>query len=260
MPVNTQNMPLITIPADLSDDLLSEFYKDLKQLLANHPESIAVDSSHLECASSGHVGALWQAHEICADAGVRMLLESPSPGLIRVLEILDLSEAFGEDRDIAPSQLRQAAKVGLMGQAESYADEFPADVDSINTALDHFLEFIRQFQLPETTEYVLRTIFYEITTNIRTHAELELNSLIVFSLRAEDSKTTMVFVDSGKPFDPTWMADDVDLRTVLKNRQTRGLGIPMICKLAEKISYKRVSGTINVFTVEVCGGDESGIR
>jgi anti-sigma regulatory factor (Ser/Thr protein kinase) len=258
--VNTQNMPSITIPANLSDNSLSKFYEDLKQLLADHPESIAVDSSQLECASSGHVGALWQAHELCADTGVRMLLESPSPGLIRVLEILDLSEAFGEERDIAPSQLRQAASVGLGGQTETYADEFPADVDSINTALDRFLELIRKFQLPETTEYVLRTIFYEITTNIRAHAGLEEHGLIVFSLRAEDLKLTLVFADSGKPFDPTWVADDVDLRKVLKNRQIRGLGIPMICKLAEKISYKLIDGTINVFTVEVSRGDESGTR
>ena len=251
MPVNTQNMPSITIPADLSDDSLSEFYEDLNRLLENPPETITVASSHLKCASSGHVGALWQAHQLCADAGVKMRLKSPSRGLKRVLEILDLSEAFGEDRDITPPQLRKAARFGLGGQAETYADEFPTDVDSINTALDRFLEFVRKFQLPETTEYVLRTIFYEITTNIRTHSGLEKGNLIVFSLRAKGSKVTLVFADSGKPFDPTLVADDVDLRMVLKNRQTRGLGIPMICKLAEKVTYIRIDGTINVFTVEV---------
>jgi len=98
---------------------------------------------------------------------------------------------------------------------------------------------------------VLRTIFYEIATNVRTHAGLEKGNLIVFSLRAKGSKVILVFADSGKPFDPTMVADDVDLRMVLKNRQTRGLGIPMICKLAEKVTYKRIDGTINVFTVEV---------
>ena len=260
MPVDIQKRPSITIPADLSDDLLSEFYEDLNHLLANHPEAVAVDSSHLKCASSGHVGALWRAYQLCEDAGVQMRLKSPSPGLLRVLEILDLSEAFGEDRSIARPQLRQAARVGLGGQTESYADEFPADADSINTALDRFLEFIGQFQLQETTEYVLRTIFYEVTTNIRTHSRMDKGNLIVFSLRVEGSKTTLVFADSGKPFDPTWVASVLDLRKVLKNRQTRGIGIPMICKLAEKVSYKRIDGAINMFTVEVCGGDGNGIR
>lgn len=250
MQVETQNTPSITIPADLSGDSVADLDENLKSLLQKNPKVIILDSSQMEHVTSSHINALWQAHQLCKDAGVEMRLKSPSPGLIRVLKVLDLYSVFAKDQDFDASQLRQAVQIELGDRTETYSDEFHADLDSMNAALEEFLKYLKCLHLPETVEYELRTVFYEVTTNIRTHARIERDSLIEFASRVDGSKIVLTFADSGMPFDPTGLATDMDMQTASKNGQSRGFGITLIRKLTDKISYVRRDDAVNVLTIE----------
>lgn len=242
--------PTLLVPADLSDDAVTRFDRGLKEFLGEHPVSIALDVSQLEHVTSSHIKLLWQAYNICLDAGVTMKLKSPSPGLVRVLKVLDLYELLAEDHESMRPQLRKAVRIESGEIPPLYADEFTADSCSIDEALEGFLKFLRCFTLPEVVIFELRTVFYEVATNIRSHAQMGDDDLVVFSARVEGSKLIMVFADFGVPFDSKSSTVDFDPRTASKNGQTRGFGLTLVRRLTDKMSYVRMNDVINVLTLE----------
>jgi len=248
--IDTKATPSIAIPSDLSAESMAGFDERLRDLLRKGPDKIALDSSQLKIVTSSHINVLWQVYQTCADAGVEVKLQSPSAGLVRILKVLDLYDVFGESRDIVYTRLKEAVKIESVDGAETYADEFRANVGSINDALDEFLRFLKRLCLHEITEYELRSVFYEVVTNIRTHANIEGNDLIVFTCRADESKILLVFADSGIPFDLTSVTADFDLRATARNGQTRGFGITLIRMLTDTISYTRRDDVINVLTLK----------
>jgi len=242
--------PTLLVPADLSDNAVTRFDGRLKELLAKSPMSIAFDVSQLENVTSSHIKLLWQAYHVCLDAGVTMKLKSLSPGLVRVLKVLDLYELLAEDHESMRPQLRKAVRIKPRGVPPPYADEFPTDSRSIDEALEGFLKYLRRFTLPEVVIFELRTVFYEVAANIRSYARMGDDDIVVFSARVEGSKLIMVFADSGVPFDPKSTTVDFDPRTASKNGQTRGFGLTLVRRLTDKMSYVRMNDVINVLTLE----------
>ncbi|MCK4815541.1 ATP-binding protein [bacterium] len=242
--------PTLLVPADLSDDAVTRFDRGLKELLTEDPLSIAFDASQLEQVTSSHIKLLWQAYHVCLDAGATMKLKSLSPGLERVLKVLDLYELLAENHESICPQLRKAVRIKPGAIPPPYADEFPADSHSIDKALEGFLKFLRRFTLPEVVIFELRIVFYELATNIGSHAQMRDDDLVVFSALVEGSKLIMVFADSGVPFDPRSSTADYDPRTASKNGQTRGFGLTLVQRLTDKMSYVRMNDAINVLTIE----------
>jgi len=240
----------LLVPADLSNDAMTHFDRGLKKLLTEDPQTIAFDTSQLKYVTSSHIKLLWQIYNICLDAGVTMKLKSPSPGLVRVLKVLDLYELLTENFESMRPQLRKAVRIESGEIPPPYADEFRADSRSIDEALEGFLKFLRRFTLPEVVIFELRTVFYEVATNIRSHAQMGDDDLVVFTARFEGSKLIMVFADSGIPFDQISSTLDFDPQTASKNGQTRGLGLTLVRRLTDKMSYVRMNDVINVLTLE----------
>ena len=250
MHIETQNNSSITIPADLSGDSLADFDENLKSLLQKNPEAIYLDSSNLVNVTSSDIKVLWAAYQLCQDTGVELRLKSPSPGLIRVLQVLDLYSLFTVDPDSDIPQFGQVVQSDPGECTEMHCDAFHADPGSINAAIEEFLKFLKHLHTPEMIEYELRTVFYEVATNIRIHAEPEKDGLIVFTAMVNGQNIVIVFVDSAKPFDVTSSIPDVDLRTALKSGQKCGFGVTLIRKLTDKISYIRMNDAINVLILE----------
>lgn len=61
---------------------------------------------------------------------------------------------------------------------------------------------------------------------------------------------TMVFADTGRPFDPTRDADEPDVTAPVADRQMGGLGLFMVRKMSKSVSYVRKDGK-NVLTVVI---------
>ena len=250
MLVNSKKTSVITIPADLSGGALSIFYDEINKVIESKPELIAIDCSRLENVISSHIGALLYANQLCSESGVPMRLDSPTMSLIRVLEVLDLDGILAVERKPVATQLKQATKLHLGGKTAAYADEFRANSNGVNEGLQRFLEYLDNLHLNKATRYELRTVFYEIATNIRLHAKLEDDNQVVFAARVEDSTIVMVFADSGTPFDLTRLIPDSDMQMAAKTGRIRGFGIPMIIELTSSVSYRRICDTMNVLTVE----------
>jgi anti-sigma regulatory factor (Ser/Thr protein kinase) len=132
---------------------------------------------------------------------------------------------------------------------ESIVDVCSATDESTAGAMEAFLRFLNRLKLPQIIEFELRTVFYEVVTNIRMHSGISHEDPIAFSVVASPALITLRFADSGAPFDPTEHRNDDTLRTAATDGRTRGFGITMIHKLADSVRYAREGDEINVLEI-----------
>jgi anti-sigma regulatory factor (Ser/Thr protein kinase)/anti-anti-sigma regulatory factor len=224
----------VVVPTEILAQAAQDFNRQIELLLLSSPTSIALDCSALEHVSSKHVNYLWQARQRCEKAGVAVFLYNAPASLIRVLELLDLADFFPREKP---------------DHALAVTDDFEPDANGIDSATSQFYQFIRAFELPALTLTELRTLFYEVATNIVAHAGLTADQRVTYTVRVMDPLVEVTFTDSGRPFDPMSTASDLDVREAAKRGQTRGFGLALIHKLADNISYKRKGGTVNELTI-----------
>lgn len=248
--VNAQKSVALVVPTKLSAGAEEEFERALDSALAASPPSIDFDCSRLEHVSSRHVNLLWQAHLRCQEIGAAMALVAPSPGLIRVLKVLDLYDFFVADDRHSVRHLQEAVQTTVKNAETVYADEFRSNPEEIETAAHEFLGFLKGLPIPELIEFELRTIFYEVATNISSHAGIGDDGTIVFVARFEPVRLTMTFADSGVYFDPTSVSTTLDMGRAARGRQRRGFGVTMVAKLSDRMEYVRRHDAINLLTLE----------
>ena len=76
------------------------------------------------------------------------------------------------------------------------------------------------------------------------------NDLISFRVIPAEEHVTLRFADSGLLFDPTGRKSAFDPRQAIRLKQTNGIGLTMIKRLVDTISYERVGSRLNVLTLE----------
>jgi anti-sigma regulatory factor (Ser/Thr protein kinase)/anti-anti-sigma regulatory factor len=249
MSLSTRRPATVRLPADLDESTLSGFREELMASLRERPEEIAIDCSLLEHASSGHINALWKALTTCERAGVPLKLSSVGYGLERVLKVLDIYDMFMVERaSEEPPQLEEWRGLVQTG-FEHFQVEIDPTLDDITGALLGFHDFLRKADVSEICAFDLETVFYEVATNIRRHSGLGPDGAISFSATLDADGIRMGFTDAGSPFDPTGKPPGFDPRQAIRNRQRNGIGLTMIRRLVDDISYERVDGTFNVVTL-----------
>ncbi len=245
----------VKVPADHSGDAMSRFLTDLEHHLAGRPGIIALDCSHVNRVSADHISSLCGAYQSCEQAGVAVRLESASPGLSRVLEVLDLDGLFGSDGFPTRGDRRRAFRWAAEGFRRMHVDQFLGDSEEVNRSSVAFLKYLKSLRLPEIVAFELQTVFYEVAMNIAAHAKMNDRERIVFTAEADDTGIVLAFTDSGVPFDLTGYEADFEPTAAGKERRKRGIGITMIRRLTDKVTYCRKHDSINVLTVEKHWGE-----
>jgi anti-sigma regulatory factor (Ser/Thr protein kinase) len=110
--------------------------------------------------------------------------------------------------------------------------------------------FLERLDLPEIVVFDLETVFYEVATNICRHSGLERHHKISFISELDRDGISFEFRDAGERFDPTGNTPEFDPRLAIKRRQSRGIGLVMIQRLMDSVSYERVDGELNVVTLK----------
>ncbi len=247
MRFKADSQPLVILPGEISDRTITTLMKSLDKLLSEKPELISLDCSRLENVNSSQIGFLWQARQKCVKAGADIRLLSPSSGLICVLKVLDLHDLFQYTGSPDCGMWEQPVGVVLKN---SYVDEFRPEPESIDRALKNFTEFLNSLNLHHITIFELQTIFYEVSTNIRTHSGMSKNESILFTVRTNDKKIVLVFADSGRGFDITRQPIDINPEMAGKNKQKSGFGLALIRRLADKIEYIGERTGLNILVLE----------
>jgi anti-sigma regulatory factor (Ser/Thr protein kinase)/anti-anti-sigma regulatory factor len=249
MSVKAKRGRSISIPTDSDHSSLAGFFEDLETLIKEEPQEIAVDCSLLEHTSSSHINALWEALTRCERAGITMRLTSAGYGLERVLRVLDLYDLFTVDEESRePAPVSRPVSLGRT-QTAPLNLEFEPDVDGVADALLRFHDHLKTLSVSEICAFDLETVFYEVAMNICRHGGLRPEDNISFSATLDGRYLCLRFTDSGSFFDPTKNPEDFSARRAIRRKQRHGLGLTMIRRLVDVISYERVDDELNVVTL-----------
>jgi anti-sigma regulatory factor (Ser/Thr protein kinase)/anti-anti-sigma regulatory factor len=248
MSLEPKKSALITVPADFDDVSLRGFFDELDLAMADRPPEIAIDCSLLAHATSRHINALWDALTRCQREGIPMRLTEVGYGLRRVLSVLDLAELFAVEYDRGGEK----GEVGAPKEAGA-CDRFEADleatIDSVAEVMVQLRAFLERYDLDEIGIFDLETVFYEVATNICRHSGLDEHRKIRFAADLRGDEISLEFTDAGARFDPTGNTPEFDPRRAITRRQSRGIGLVMIQRLMDAISYKREDHKYNVVTL-----------
>jgi anti-sigma regulatory factor (Ser/Thr protein kinase)/anti-anti-sigma regulatory factor len=249
MSLDTKKCRLISVPTDFDDDSLQGFFDELNLAIGDGPPEIALDCSLLEHATSRHINALWDALTRCERAGIPMCLKAVAYGLRRVLSVLDLTELFTVeyegDKEDKPRRVRVEGR-----PSERFEVEFGAMIDGVTDVMAELHTFLERLDLTEIGVFDLETVFYEVATNICRHSGLEQHGNIRFVADLSKDEIFLEFTDAGERFDPTGNTPEFDPRLAIKRRQSRGIGLVMIQRLMDSVSYERIDHKYNVVTLK----------
>lgn len=127
--------------------------------------------------------------------------------------------------------------------------KFNASMDE----LDNVLKFIDN-EIKDINDNKLLTKFNlvveEIFVNIVSYAyeDNSTNNTVTISIKDNDDKTIITFVDSGKHFNPL-IKDDPDISLSADERPVGGLGIYLVKKMMDNVEYEYKDNK-NILTIE----------
>ena len=119
----------------------------------------------------------------------------------------------------------------------------PARVESIPKITDWIGEALEAIRCPMKTQMQINVAIDEIFSNIARYAypDGEGDASVQFDFDAENGLLTLVFSDHGIPFDPLKKADP-DTTLASEDRQIGGLGIFLVKKTMDEVSYRYENG------------------
>lgn len=257
MQVDTEKIPVVAVPVELSELNIECFYDTLREQLKNSPGIIKLDCSYLKQVASSHINILWQAYQICLSTETRLSLKSPPLELIRVIEVLDLREFFFQQD--WQNQI-DIDKTGTCVTSDTFEYDIQPCSENIPKATDKFLDFLTCQSVPALVCFELRTVFYEVMNNIISYGDVFKEDDIHFSAGIDGDKIILIFIDKGNPFDPTNSELNKDIVGVAKQGKKRGFGIAIIRKLTDSMKYERRFNNTNVLTLEKTWHQEEGVN
>jgi serine/threonine-protein kinase RsbW len=117
--------------------------------------------------------------------------------------------------------------------------QFELKIDSKLENLSVIADFIATVMLQLGIEggvYEVQTAVDEACTNITKYAYSGREGIIAISCELQGNDFIITIIDSGRPFDPS-LVPPPDLETDLEERKIGGLGIHLMRKLMDKVSY-----------------------
>jgi serine/threonine-protein kinase RsbW len=117
-----------------------------------------------------------------------------------------------------------------------------ADADGVGKVNAAFTEFAQKYELPEHVRRSFNVALDELLANMLSHGMTEVDpGSLTFEVEPERHRLTVTLEDDGPPFDPfSEAAPDTTLS--IDDRPIGGLGIHLVRKLMDEVSYERRNG------------------
>ncbi|MBR7039500.1 MAG: ATP-binding protein [Oscillospiraceae bacterium] len=108
---------------------------------------------------------------------------------------------------------------------------------------------LETLDLPMKTQMQIDLAVEEIFVNIANYAYSPEDGLAIIEVElTEDPRVIITFIDNGKPFDPL-AKEDPDVTQTAEDRKVGGLGIFMVKKSMDDVSYEYKDGQ-NILRIE----------
>jgi len=129
-----------------------------------------------------------------------------------------------------------------MIQAHSHTIQVEDDLSAVGRAQEELTSLWGQYSLPEETENAVSLALEEVLSNVLRHSRTDgRSSEIRVTFTIDDCGFQFEVSDSAAPYNPLLRPDPpVDLP--LEQRQAGGLGVFLVRRLADELSYDRRDG------------------
>ena len=125
---------------------------------------------------------------------------------------------------------------------------FPATDEALNDAIAFTEEELENLDCPLKTVMQITVCVEEMFVNVAHYAYGSDTGDVTMTIDGEDGGVSISLADCGMPFDPLAKADP-DITLSAEERNIGGLGIYMVKKSMDDVSYKRC-GDQNIFTMK----------
>ena len=133
-------------------------------------------------------------------------------------------------------------------KSHNYSFELKSDLDELETLCQHLNHFGEITGLSEACIHDMNICLDEMFTNIVSYGfEDDLEHIISFTINLDNLELTLIIEDDGIPFNPLEKKEPETPPDLIDVR-IGGLGIHIVRKLMNAISYKRESNK-NKFTM-----------
>ena len=141
--------------------------------------------------------------------------------------------------------------VEYVSRPQRFVCSFPPTQEGIATASGWLDEVVTGAYEPLTA--TLHIVLDEICSNIVKHSGAS-GFLIDIELLSDPAGVSLTFIDDGVPYDPL-RHEDPDTSIPMEKRAIGGLGIMMVKKMADSMSYERVQNRNSLKVVKTLPGD-----
>ena len=119
----------------------------------------------------------------------------------------------------------------------------PATIENIETVTDFVNGQLEEADCPMKTQMQFDVAIDELFSNIAHYAYAPETGLatVRVSLEKDPPAAVVTFVDSGRPYDPL-AKKDPDVSLAVHDRPTGGLGIFLVKKIMDNVSYEYKQG------------------
>ena len=127
--------------------------------------------------------------------------------------------------------------------------KFNASIDELDNVLnfiDNEIKDINDNKLLTKFNLVVEEIFVNIVSYA--YEDNSTNNTVTISIKDNDDKTIITFIDSGKHFNPL-IKDDPDISLSADERPVGGLGIYLVKKMMDNVEYEYKDNK-NILTIE----------
>lgn len=118
---------------------------------------------------------------------------------------------------------------------------FEAKVSELNNAIGFVEQFLETVNCPMKTAMNITIAFEELFVNVASYAYPDSEGVAKVSLIGDNNKLTVIISDSGIPYNPLEKMDP-DITLNANDRPIGGLGIYMVKKMMDEMSYEYFNG------------------
>ena len=123
---------------------------------------------------------------------------------------------------------------------------FDADVKELDNLFEYTSSLLRMLDFSNRDIIMINTAIEEVFVNVAKYA-YDKNGTVEVTLSKCKNRVSFVFKDSGKPFNPL-EREDPNINASSSEREIGGLGIYMVKKIMDEVSYEYVNNQ-NVLTL-----------
>lgn len=125
---------------------------------------------------------------------------------------------------------------------------FPATDESLADALAFVEEELEKYDCPVKTVMQITICVEEMFVNVAHYAYADTEGEVTLTMDIENRLFSITLTDAGLPFDPL-AKEDPDITLSAEERDIGGLGIFMVKKSMNEVTYERKDGK-NIFTMK----------